>query len=1069
MSAQINITLSTLRSCRTAFALAVALFAGAVDLLSQTYFFDNYSTKQNFESKVYAIVQDNRHYVWLGTQSGVSRFDGINFVSYSVEQGLAEGGVRVLFIDAGHNLWLGHEGGGITRYNGKTFEEITLSDSLLTSNITSINQDSLKRLWITTASDGALMIKNPAGPAPDIEFEHYLKGRSLGDQVFGSLVTRDGDIYFITNVGIRQYNKTDHTFETYIPKGMSTYFSPTVMFEDSRGNFWLGTYNGGLTRFDIRNNSLAEFTTGNGLASNWVTAITEDRKGNIWVGHWKGDGNPGGITRIDFLGQLKIFNTSNGLHDDHVWCITEDAEGNMLIGTTEQGLDIFKDERFIGFSQQNGLVDNQVNAITTDPEGNIWLGTNHGISVYTGKPDTQGFFHFDQSNNPLRSRIRCFARDSKHNIYAGTADQGIIMYSTDRKQFMAQPAINSNIDPRLLVTNGITALAIDSSDHLWIGTSDGLVEYDLANNRYVNTHTQGSGLAGNYIASLYYDSNGNLWIGSESKNGLTLYTHGMFSIVSSVGEVAVTCIAEDHKTDIWIGTRTKGVGKITTDTVTYFTVQDGMLANLVNLLVCDKYNNIYAGTNFGLNKIDQHTRKIQSYTHQTGFTGIETNNNAWCFDYSGALWIGTADGAMRCNIDLLADEDSTAPVVHFNEMQVKQIPYEMQQGIRFPSSESDFIFSYISISLKNPEGIYYQLLLEGLHDTWQDMQHETSVSFAKLRPGKYTLKVRARNDHSNWSEHPATFTFRILPPFYMRLSFILTMIILLLAGVIAYIKIRERNLVREKRMLEEKVQERTVELSAANELLSVRNRDITDSINYARRIQFSILPPDIPSDNTFVLFKPKDIVSGDFYWITSVGGREFLAAVDCTGHGVPGAFMSFIGYTALNKIIIEQGIYTPSVILDHLNREVALTLHQKGENIVNDGMDIALVSYSGLTGQLEYAGAFNPLVVARKGEIIEIKADRFAIGRSTGTEKKFTNHNFALEKGDMLYLFSDGYADQFGGPGEKKFKASALKELLAGISRLTVDQQREKLEQTFEEWKGALEQIDDVLIVGRRC
>ena len=210
----------------------------------------------------------------------------------------------------------------------------------------------------------------------------------------------------------------------------------------------------------------------------------------------------------------------------------------------------------------------------------------------------------------------------------------------------------------------------------------------------------------------------------------------------------------------------------------------------------------------------------------------------------------------------------------------------------------------------------------------------------------------------------------------------------------------------------------------------MRNRDITDSITYAKRIQFAILPSDIPFSKTFIVFKPKDIVSGDFYWMNIAGGKEFLAAVDCTGHGVPGAFMSFIGYTSLNKIIIEQGIYKPSDILNRLNEEVATTLHQKGEDIVNDGMDIALICYSPETGILEYAGAFNPLIVVRKGELIEIKADRFAIGRATGSEKTFTNHEIQLEEGDALYLYSDGYADQFGGPEGKKFKTAALKELL---------------------------------------
>jgi serine phosphatase RsbU (regulator of sigma subunit) len=437
-------------------------------------------------------------------------------------------------------------------------------------------------------------------------------------------------------------------------------------------------------------------------------------------------------------------------------------------------------------------------------------------------------------------------------------------------------------------------------------------------------------------------------------------------------------------------------------------------------------------------------------------------------DSRGYLWLGTAIGAMCCDIELLAREDTARPTIRIMEMQIKGSVTDIINNRRLTNNQNDIAFKYSSISFTNPDGIIYQAMLEGFDDSWRNQKKENTILFTKLPPGRYTFKVKAKNEFGEWSAPPAEYSFRILPPFYQRAYFIVIVILLILSSIIGYIRIRERNLVQEKKILEEKVSERTQALSVANEELSMRNRDITDSITYAKRIQFAILPPDIPFDQTFILFKPKDIVSGDFYWLNSAGGREFLAAVDCTGHGVPGAFMSFIGFTSLNKIIIEQGIYAPASVLDRLNEEVAITLHQKGEDIVNDGMDIALVCYTPETGTVEYAGAFNPLIIVRKGEIVEIKADRFAIGRATGKEKTFTNHELHIEKGDTLYLFSDGYADQFGGTEGKKFKISALKELLASLGDLETDRQREILDRTFEEWKNHQEQIDDVLIVGRK-
>jgi serine phosphatase RsbU (regulator of sigma subunit) len=283
-----------------------------------------------------------------------------------------------------------------------------------------------------------------------------------------------------------------------------------------------------------------------------------------------------------------------------------------------------------------------------------------------------------------------------------------------------------------------------------------------------------------------------------------------------------------------------------------------------------------------------------------------------------------------------------------------------------------------------------------------------------------------------------------------------------------YIKIRERNLVREKRALEEKVKERTFELSEANAELATKNKDITDSIRYAQRIQMAILPKKIPFTDVFVLFKPKDIVSGDFYWLAKKDNKELMAAVDCTGHGVPGAFISFIGYSSLNKVVKEIGVTKPSEVLNRLNEAVEQALNLKGEEAIQDGMDLALICYDTYNNTLEYSGAYNPLYLVRNSEVIEIKANRFAIGKSTEPEKKFTNHSCKLQKGDTVYIFSDGYADQFGGQDNKKFKSSSLKKLLVGIQEKPMSEQKVILDKTIEDWRGNIEQIDDILIIGRR-
>ncbi len=268
-------------------------------------------------------------------------------------------------------------------------------------------------------------------------------------------------------------------------------------------------------------------------------------------------------------------------------------------------------------------------------------------------------------------------------------------------------------------------------------------------------------------------------------------------------------------------------------------------------------------------------------------------------------------------------------------------------------------------------------------------------------------------------------------------------------------------------------------LEIKNEIIEEKSKDIRDSINYAQRIQQAILPPsekiDLVLKDYFILFKPKDIVSGDFYWHASVkttpqdGGPSadiaVMAAVDCTGHGVPGALMSIIGSTILNQTTSAAVVNSPADALGFLNKEITKTL-----NSIKDGMDMALCAINFDKLELQYAGANNPLYIVRQEQFIEVKADKLAIGADTDDAaiKVFTNHTIKLEKGDSVYLFTDGYADQFGGPNGKKFKYKKFQALLIEMQDNTMEEQKDILNFHFEQWKGALEQVDDILVIGIR-
>ncbi|MBS1646196.1 MAG: SpoIIE family protein phosphatase [Bacteroidetes bacterium] len=300
----------------------------------------------------------------------------------------------------------------------------------------------------------------------------------------------------------------------------------------------------------------------------------------------------------------------------------------------------------------------------------------------------------------------------------------------------------------------------------------------------------------------------------------------------------------------------------------------------------------------------------------------------------------------------------------------------------------------------------------------------------------------------------------------------------------ALLKMRT-DLAENERVLEQKVIERTEEVVKQKEEIQQKSNEleilykqVTDSIRYAKRLQDAILPSDAAIKEilpkSFVLFKPKDIVSGDFYWANQTGGKSYIAAIDCTGHGVPGAFMSLVGHNILKEIALNKEVLPPASIMDKMSKEVVKTLNPKSGSAENahqtkDGMDMSLccVDYNAM--ELQYSGAFNPLYLIRNGELITYKADKFPIGfRFDETIQHFTNNLIKLEKGDTFYIFSDGYADQFGGPKGKKLMTGKFKDALLQASSLPVEEQKKFLNNTIESWRGTLEQVDDILVIGVR-
>ncbi|RLD69294.1 MAG: hypothetical protein DRI95_00540 [Bacteroidetes bacterium] len=1030
------------------------------ELKSQTYFFDNYNVKEGLaQSKVFYTHQDSKGYLWLGTEAGVSRFDGINFVNYNTEDGLAQNGVKTILEDKQGNIWLGHKGGGISRISGNKIQS-SKNDSI-NVDITCFLEDDKGVLWFGTFGNGAFRIENSNNTNINkLKLTHFKGGgNNFSDLVFFMMKANDGTIYFIVDKAIKIYNHQTNNFENYAPEGLPFFFQFTTMLEDHNGDFWFGTYHGGLYKSD-QNGDYEIIMAKDGLADNWVTAISEDSQQNIWVGTWGG-----GVTRIKDK-NLMTFNNKNGLEDLKIWDIKEDIEGNILIGSNDHGLLIYKGDYFTLFSENEGINGKQISSILHDTKNNSWFGTNKGITVIV----ENGIQYFNQTNGKFPSdQIEFIKEDKNGNIWIGTANSGIFQYLKSKNTFDYNFLINGYIQRDGIVT----ALEIDRNNNLWVGTLDGLVNYEI-NEDKVARISQEHGLTGNNIQTLFADSKNLLWIGSMMK-GLTVYnnTDTSFTAIETDFIYTPTAITEASDGSIWVGTQAQGILVFKNQIQeAHYRMKDGLMADFITALNTDKKGNVYIGTSRGLNRFNIQSQTITKYTEKTGFTGIEVKNNSTAIDKNGNIWFGTVKGAFRLN-NKAGRKKFTIPIVEINRLRVNLKDREIKKGLTLNYTENSIIFNYISIFITDPKAVTYKVMLEGADKDWRPETEHTMVNYSGLPAGDYAFKVKAKNSSGIWSSKSTSFSFTIKPPFWKSLWFLVIVTIIGTIGIFIFIKIRERNLIIEKKILEDKVEKRTTEIRAKNKELEVKNKNITDSIKYAKRIQDAMLPTksyldEIISDY-FIFFRPRDIVSGDYYWASEKSGKLIVAAVDCTGHGVPGAFMSMLGITILDEIVNKKNITKASQILDEMKAAIIKHLKQKGRSgETQDGMDITLCSIDKKTLKMEMAGAYNPLYLIRDGELIRIKADRMPIGYYYKKHLPFTNNEIQLQKDDMLYLFSDGYIDQFSGETGNKLMTKNFKKYILEIYNKPLNEQKDILEERFDAWQANADQIDDIIVLGIR-
>jgi serine phosphatase RsbU (regulator of sigma subunit) len=375
--------------------------------------------------------------------------------------------------------------------------------------------------------------------------------------------------------------------------------------------------------------------------------------------------------------------------------------------------------------------------------------------------------------------------------------------------------------------------------------------------------------------------------------------------------------------------------------------------------------------------------------------------------------------------------------------------------------------------------VNYQVQLQG-YDQSPEFTKASHVTYNHLGEGRYVFTLRASDRKGATIAAPVTLEILIKTPIWKKGWFYGVLLVVLIATVYLFIRRREYRYMNEKRILEKKVEERTVEIqrqrdaiAQQRDMIRQKNMRITSSINYASHIQEAIFPsPDLINrlfPENFILSRPRDIVSGDFYWVAESKDKVVFAVGDCTGHGVPGAFLSILGITLLNELVNVEGIIRSDILITRFQEKLTHALRHTGnEYLATDGIDIALCIIDRYERRIQFTGAMNDLVFIRKSQLDVLRANRISVSSGFEVPELFTLQEFEYQQGDLIYLFSDGYTDQFGGPRNKKFSSRRMYASLLENAALPLPEQCLILEQSLDEWMRGYSQTDDITVMGVR-
>jgi signal transduction histidine kinase/ligand-binding sensor domain-containing protein/CheY-like chemotaxis protein len=748
------------------------------------------------QSSVSTIIQTHDGYLWLGTQEGLVRFDGVRFTVFDTRntEALKNNFILTLLESRDGSLWIGVYGGGLVRFKEGRFTVYTTNEGLSHDIVRCIYEGRDGSLWIGTGG-GITQLK-------DGKFTVFTAKEGLSNNVVRAVLEdNDGTIWIGTDGGGVNRLKDGKVTAYTTREGLSnnTIWS---LYEDKEGNLWIGTHGGGLNR--LNDGKLTIYTTSNGLSSDAVSAIYQDRHRNLWIGT---DG--GGLNRFSD-GKFTRYTTTEGLSDNAVLSIYEDREGSLWVGTNGGGLNRFREGKFTPFTTKEGLSSNAIWSVYESSDGSLWIGT-HGkglnrlkdgqVTVYTTK---QGL-----ANDVVRSIYE--GRDG--SLWIGTYGG---LSRLQNGKFVTYTTKNG------LAHDIVRSIQEDTDGSLWIGTQGGLSHFK--DGRFT-TYTNEDGLLYDVVRVVRKSADGSLWIGTYG--GLSRWQDGRFTTFTTAEwfNKSVCAIDEDTDGTLWIGTIGAGLGRLKNGKLMICTAKDGLFDDIVYQILDDGKGYLWMSCNKGIFRTSKkelndfaegRIKAITSvaYGKAEGMANSECNGGSQPAGWrtrDGKLWFPTIKGVVAIDPNNLKTNDLPPPVV-IEQVIVDEKSIDLRQNAQLPPGKGELEFQYTALSLLVPEKVRFKYKLEGFDRDWVNAGTRRIAYYTNIPPGSYRFRVIACNNDGVWNETGAAFAFHLKPHFYQTdLFFALSVLGIVATGIGVY-RLRLGRMKARQQELVLLVNERTQEL-----------------------------------------------------------------------------------------------------------------------------------------------------------------------------------------------------------------------------------------------------------------